>query len=162
MRSFLLALFCAFLVSAFPADTFAQSAKKLIKEARSLSETNDFKGAIDKLNQALQVEPTNGDAIFLRGTIYRKQENYPQALSDLKAAAELFPKSVVVLEELALSQIGANNNQDALITLDRMIGLSAKTSRFYHLKEETQIKTKIRLSLSLNLNLSLIPSQLPT
>ena len=142
MRSFLLALFCAFLVSAFPADTFAQSAKKLIKEARSLSETNDFKGAIDKLNQALQVEPTNGDAIFLRGTIYRKQENYPQALSDLKAAAELFPKSVVVLEELALSQIGANNNQDALITLDRMIGLSAKTSRFYHLKEETQIKTK--------------------
>ncbi len=142
MRSLYIPLICVLFLLAAPQNTQAQSVKKLIKEARSLSEAKDYTGAIDKLNQALQLEPENGDAFFLRGSVFYKQENFQAAVRDLTAASNKNPKNAAILEELALSQLKTNENIDAINTLDRIIGLSPKTSRFYHLKEETQLKSK--------------------
>jgi Flp pilus assembly protein TadD len=81
----------------------------LILEARELSSGTDIRGALQKVNQALKLDPTNRDARQFRDVIQRqlqKQALLPRIESMLQAAEELvaigaFSRAVQTLQSAA-------------------------------------------------------------
>jgi tetratricopeptide (TPR) repeat protein len=120
----------------------AQSAKKLVKEAKSLYELQDFTGAQEKLQAALALESENDDALFLRGKTYKAQKDCRKAIADFQMAASFQPKNDELFEALAQCQLEVGAVSDALISIDRMLALSPKTSRYYHFKEDVLFSKK--------------------
>ncbi|MEZ5174059.1 MAG: tetratricopeptide repeat protein [Bacteroidia bacterium] len=114
----------------------AQSAKKIIKEAKSLFEQQNYSASIEKLNSVITQEPSNDDALWLRARCYKALGDCPRAISDFQAAAGNQPKNATLYEGLAQCQIQLGQTDNALISVDRMLALSPKNLSYYHLKAE--------------------------
>lgn len=119
-----------------------QSAKKLVKEAKSMYELQDFNGAQERLQAALTLEPDNDEALFLRGKTCKAQKEFRKAITDFQAAASKQQKNDELFEALAQCQIEVGAVSDALISIDRMLVLSPKNTRYYHFKEEVLLNQK--------------------
>lgn len=138
-RQYTLLLFLAFILSS---PLQAQSTKKLIKEAKSLYDLQDFRGAQEQLKAALALEPDNDDALYLRGKTYKAQKDCRKAIADFQSAASKQPKNDELFEALAQCQVEISLMNDALISIDRMLVLSPKNLRYYHFKENVLFEKK--------------------
>ena len=125
-----------------PCGLFSQSARKLISEARSFTEAGNYPQAQEKLNQAIALETDNAEAFYARGLIFQLQAKPSEGLEDLKKAVLQEPKNTDYKEALGRVQIDLMQYVDAIAIADQLIGLNAKTSSFYHLKAEAELKMR--------------------
>jgi Tfp pilus assembly protein PilF len=73
----------------------------VLRQANDLLSKGDLPGAISKVNIVLKADPRNLAAYLLRGAIYSKEKQWPQAQSDYEAAHLIDPHSAVVQFNLA-------------------------------------------------------------
>ena len=63
-------------------QTFAQSAKKLHKEALGAFLRSEYNASLDLLNQAYALEPENEDVLLLRGITFIRLYKGTEAICD--------------------------------------------------------------------------------
>jgi tetratricopeptide (TPR) repeat protein len=73
-----------------------EQAVKLITDAAKKMNANDIDGALNSLNQAIQLNPNTTGAFVLRASIYCQKKQWPQAEADFKAAAAIAPTNVAL------------------------------------------------------------------
>jgi Tfp pilus assembly protein PilF len=69
---------------------------RMIAAAIGRMNANDADGALDKLNQAIQLNPLNSGAYVLRASVYCQKKLWPQAEQDFQMAQKLAPTNVVL------------------------------------------------------------------
>jgi tetratricopeptide (TPR) repeat protein len=75
------------MIMALSGGAYAQSAKKIHKEALGLYLNNEFEQALKMADQTLAVDPNYFEALLLKGQIYNKLQRPEEALKSLDAAA---------------------------------------------------------------------------
>lgn len=78
-----------------------QTPKQLYDRAAKFVEAGSFRFAVGDLNRVLRAEPSNVDALKLRGTAYAKIQEYDKAYEDLSAALKLSPQNPDIYEARA-------------------------------------------------------------
>jgi len=73
-----------------------EQAMKLIADAVKKMNANDVDGALNSLNQAIQLNPNTTGAFVLRASVYCQKKQWPQAEADFKAAAAIAPTNVAL------------------------------------------------------------------
>ncbi|MEX1187823.1 MAG: tetratricopeptide repeat protein [Bacteroidia bacterium] len=132
----------AFLALIIPICAYSQSSKKLIKEAKSLYEQQNFSGAKAILDEVIKLEADNDDALFLRGKTYKALDECAKAVADFQAAASRQQKNADLYYSLAECQVSNGDIKNALISIDRIITLSPKNMTYYHFKERVLMNEK--------------------
>jgi tetratricopeptide (TPR) repeat protein len=69
---------------------------ELLDEAITLIESEDYEGALDVLNEAIELNAANVDAYVWRGITYANLENYTRAIDDYTRALNLRPYDATV------------------------------------------------------------------
>lgn len=74
---------CKSVVQAF------EKASTLADEGAALSEQGQNEQALQKFDQALQLDPNNGSILYLRGSVYLGMNKFPEACADLNKANKI-------------------------------------------------------------------------
>jgi tetratricopeptide (TPR) repeat protein len=122
-------------------ESFGQSAKKLVKEAQEYYEAKNYTQAIQTLNQAIVLDPENGNAFFLLGKTQKSSQNLQEAVLDFNTAAMKMPKNQDVLEELAGVNLELGRYKDAIAVYDKLLVLNSRRSETYTNKAHAQLLT---------------------
>lgn len=80
----------------------------------------DRKGALEDLNEDIRRNPEHADAYFVRSSMVKSSASM---VSDLETAARLEPQSITFLTRLAMAQLLAGRNADALLTYNKLVSL---------------------------------------
>jgi YaiO family outer membrane protein len=86
---------------AIPFEVSAQTAEDLFHQALDDRQAGDFAAAIEKLQQALQLQPENVDFLLLLGQLYGYRESYEEALEVLSHAHQTAPDYSAVTLSIA-------------------------------------------------------------
>ncbi len=117
------------------ADAAVQAASRLFPDA---GETHlaraenlyrgylDYDGALAELEVALQTLPNDPRIFELEGYIQRRQGRWEEAMRNLERAADLDPRNVFTLEQLALTYQLLGNYAQAESLLDRILSIEPK------------------------------------
>jgi tetratricopeptide (TPR) repeat protein len=92
---------------------------RLISTAGSLSVRKDYTGAFRVIDQALELEPNNAEALHAKGSIFLRQENYNDALFWIDKALENNSNLVHALHDKGLILFELGNIQESKIWFDR-------------------------------------------
>jgi tetratricopeptide (TPR) repeat protein len=92
---------------------------RLISTAGSLSVRKDYTGAFRVIDQALELEPNNAEALHTKGSIFLRQENYNDALFWIDKALENNSSLVRALHDKGLILFELGNIQESKIWFDR-------------------------------------------
>ena len=76
--------------------TPVEASAQMVTAAVKLMNANDGNGALDKLNEAIRLNPRSSGAYVLRASIYCQKKLWSQAEEDFKAAQQLVPTNVVL------------------------------------------------------------------
>ena len=97
-----------------------------IDRAMVLGMAGQYWDSIDDLNNALDLDPNNVEALVYRGTAWRMLETYDLAMTDIQRALELSPNKIQALFERAnLHRINEDNDlarQDYLTVIENSNG----------------------------------------
>ena len=115
----------------FAPDSPAYTSQIRSTRANIYVQQNNAEAALDDLNQAIELDASNTDALLIRGNVLAFQQHYDEALSDYNAVIELQPDN-----NRAYSQRGAVNMQlgnldDALDDLNQAIELDPSNVQPY-------------------------------
>lgn len=77
-----------------------------------LIEKNELEEALVQLNAALESNMDDDELFFMRGNIYRKQNQWKQSLDDYCSAVEINPSSPAAFAYDAVQQILEFYNKD--------------------------------------------------
>jgi tetratricopeptide (TPR) repeat protein len=97
-------------------------AEKLFKKSLKW-ESNDE--AIELLNEASSLDPSNPNIFAVRSIKLALQGRYHQAKEDLEKAIKLEPNNIFALEAKALIEIHKGNLKIALLSIDKFLGAVA-------------------------------------
>ena len=92
-----------------------EKAFAVVAQARDLLKQNKLRDADAAVTRALEVDPTNASALYLRGLILYRQDQIPQARKAFEAVKEQMPDHGPALNNLAVvmwrqnQQVGAMN-----------------------------------------------------
>ena len=105
-------------------------AQSLINEGGSLFQKGNYDSAIQKYNEALQIDPNNSIGYNLLGMAYRfkfnqtgTQEFKDKEIESFKKAIELDPKYWVAYKNLAASLYYQNRKKEAVPYLEKALDL---------------------------------------
>lgn len=118
----------------------AQNPKKLYKEGLKLVETQDYNGAIEQFNQAIEIDATLTDAYFARGDAFNSMKNFDNALTDYEKVIELDPKLTDAYFKAAKIYYDKEVYDKALSLLNEATLLDRKFLNAIQLKIYTLIK----------------------
>ena len=110
-------------VTALNADEKADSVNKFITEATALAKQGNFQQALNDMNQAIALDPSNAHAYNLRGNLYFAMENYTAALADLDRVVQLMPNVSGAYSDRAIVYYAMKNYQPALSDSDTALKL---------------------------------------
>lgn len=123
-------------------QTFAQSAKKLHKEALGAFLRSEYNASLDLLNQAYALESENEDVLLLRGKTYIRLNKATEAINDLSKAATIAPKNTDIFENLAEAQTMNGDLGQAILALDNYLKIRPKQITIHRQKANLQILKK--------------------
>ena len=102
--------------------------------ARSMVEEGRLAAAKPYLDRALSLSPGLPRALYFRALVRRAEGRYEEALSDLRSAAEQFPRDRVVLNEIANILFLQRSYSEALEVLDRVAGIDPEDLQMHYTK----------------------------
>ena len=79
---------------------------------KNLIEENDLDKALELLNEEIAASTTDDELFFLRGNVFRKQNDWKHAISDYCSAKELNPKSPAAMAYESACRILEFYNKD--------------------------------------------------
>ena len=124
------------------AQTFAQSAKKLHKEALGAYMRSEYNISLDLLNQAYIIEPENEDVLLLRGKTFLRLNKTNEAISDLSKASTIAPKNTDVFENLSEAYTMNGDFAQAISALDNYLKIRPKQISIHRQKANLQLLKK--------------------
>lgn len=77
-----------------------------------LIEKNELEEALIQLDAAIEIDRGDDELLFLRGNVYRKQNQWKQSLDDYCSAVEINPSSPAAFAYDAVQQILEFYNKD--------------------------------------------------
>lgn len=123
-------------------ETSAQDEKEKIKillnQGSILLKEKKYNQAIEKISEANLTLPSL-EGYYLLGLSYVKMEKLTQAKESFKKGLELNPKHEAILSSLAVTEIALGNEEDALVTYNRLTEHYPKES-YYFLKKGIILK----------------------
>ena len=102
-----------------------------LKDAVAAIEKKDYRGAIKHLEEALEVEDKNADALNYMGYSYRKLDNYDRALKFYKAALQIDPDHKGANEYIGEAYLELKQPAKAKIHLERLAKLCGPSCEEY-------------------------------
>jgi tetratricopeptide (TPR) repeat protein len=116
----------------------------------------DYKGAVNDLIRAYEIEPTNASYINMVSEIYVKAEEYVKAISFYLKVLELYPGNPTVYDNLGFCYLATGNSESALrnfntalalqpLLVDAMLGMALT---YYYKKDMVNAKKYIKLAKS--------------
>lgn len=99
-----------------------------VRYAQALSRTGKRADAIHMLENALQLDPQNSDAIYMLGTLNEELGNSKAAIIYLEQAASLSPQSADILYNLGLAYEFSGNFIKAKTTYQKALALNPSAS----------------------------------
>jgi tetratricopeptide (TPR) repeat protein len=84
----------------------------------------DYQRALEELESARKLQPSNGKVYFGLGAVHRREGRWTEAVEDIKKSVELNPRSVSDLTEMALTFIMLRAYPDAEPYLSRAVEIS--------------------------------------
>jgi Tfp pilus assembly protein PilF len=76
--------------------TPADASRQMILAAMERMNANDPDGALNKLSEAIRLNPRNSGAYVLRASLYCQKKQWPQAEQDFTSAQQLAPDNVAL------------------------------------------------------------------
>jgi TolB-like protein len=128
-----------------------QAARRALALAPDLSEAHiamgyyhywghhDYAPALDEFATAAKREPNNAEVAFVVGLVLRRQAKWDQAVASFKHAAELDPRSVEYLTELANTYFIVRAYPEAERVLNRAAELAPDSPLVYALRMMTYL-----------------------
>jgi TolB-like protein len=83
----------------------------------------DYNGALAELEIARQTLPNDSRIFELKGYIARRQGNWEEAIRNLERAADLDPRNVDTLQQIALSYEALRRHPEEKLVLDRALAI---------------------------------------
>lgn len=123
-------------------QTFAQSAKKLHKEAFGAYLRSEYNISLDLLNQAYTLEPENEDVLLLRGRTFLRLNKANEAIGDLSKAATIAPKNTDIFENLSEAYTMNGDFAQAISALDSYLKIRPKQISIHRQKANLQLLKK--------------------
>jgi Tfp pilus assembly protein PilF len=96
----------------------------LLIDARKRYTAKDDDGSLKDLQQVLAADPKNIDAYMLRGAIYTRKKQWPQAQADFNAALQLHPENMIAKYNVAEVQFMQKNYDAARPQFVALLGNS--------------------------------------
>ena len=103
-------------------DKFLSNQK--VEAAWELEAVEDFDGAIELFDEAIELNPNNALAYFGRGTVYVGQKNFDAALKDFDAAIKLNPNDADTYNNRGNVYFALENFDTALKDFDAAVRLN--------------------------------------
>ena len=88
--------------------------------------------SIEKLTQAIKLDPTDADAYYYRGHAYHKKGNYDKAIADYTKSIKLNPKLADAYNSRGLAHIRKGGYDKAIKDLNKAIQLNPKSAKAYN------------------------------
>jgi lipoprotein NlpI len=104
-------------------EAWSVDALTYLQRALTHLKNNDQEGAIDTLNQSINLNPHIAEAHFTRGTIYAARKEYDLALQDFDQAVELNPILTEAFQQRALVHRNRHEYAAAIKDLDAAVKL---------------------------------------
>jgi tetratricopeptide (TPR) repeat protein len=123
-------------------QAFAQSAKKLHKEALGAYLRSEYNISLDLLNQAYTLEPENEDVLLLRGRTFLRLNKANEAIGDLSKAATIAPKNTDIFENLSEAHTMNGDFAQAISALDSYLKIRPKQISIHRQKANLQLLKK--------------------
>ena len=101
----------------------------LIRANISIARDQDFKSALDDMNEAIKLQPRHEGFFINRAYIRRNLDDYYGAISDYDYATQLAPDDYVAFYNRALLYMEVRDFDHALSDLDRVIALKGPDIR---------------------------------
>jgi len=94
----------------------------------------DYTAALEEFAAAAKREPNNAEVAYVKGLVLRRQGKLEEADSSFRRAAELDPRAVEYLVDLALTEFQGRNYADAERVLERAAALAPDSPNVYDLR----------------------------
>ncbi|MBI5884073.1 MAG: protein kinase [Elusimicrobia bacterium] len=107
-----------------------QSAE-LSKRAQSAMTLRDYKSAMSQLTQALELNPENSQAYYMRATAFNQMKLYRQGLADAQAGLALSPNNVPLLNAKAFAQNRLKDYKGAYSTAQQALTFDPRSADAY-------------------------------
>jgi TolB-like protein len=91
----------------------------------------DYAPALEEFATATKLEPSNAEAFYVSGLVFRREGKWDQAAASFKHAVELDPRSVENLSELAYIHFYTRDYPEAERLLDRAADLAPDAPNLY-------------------------------
>lgn len=62
----------------------------------------DVSGALELINNSLQIRPNDTELLHIRADIYYKTNDFPSAIDDLNSILEISPEDAIAKQKIAL------------------------------------------------------------
>ncbi len=96
---------------------------ELVSDAIADSQHGRYQESIEKLDQALKVEPNSVWGHYLQGLNYYRTKNFPQAVVELQKTMSLSPDYALAAFNLGMAQAHAGQIDAAITTLQKALQL---------------------------------------
>lgn len=103
-------------------------------KAASQYKAGDVEGALNTYNALIDYDPKNGDAFYLRGTVYLAQNQPDQAKKDYDKALELDPKNGTLYNRIGENLLNAGEREAAGVILNRVLEFKGTEAADYREK----------------------------
>lgn len=120
---------------------FKKSAKAYLFRASSKYALGDFQGAIADLNQAIALDPQDGEAYGDRGYIKAESGNFQGAIADYNQAILLDPQNAQAYNDRGVVKLDLGDMQGAIADYNRAIAINPSLHQAYTNRGDAKSKS---------------------
>lgn len=106
----------------------------LLGRGKCLTQLGEYKDALRDLNESINADFQNLDALESRADLYARLNDYPKAAADLSVYLTVDPANAEVLARRAGYRIYTNRTTEALADYDEALRVSNQLPRYYLLR----------------------------
>lgn len=117
-----------------PNDKNAKNAKAsndAMEIGRTQLGAGNVKDALEYLDKAVKLQPTNAEAVLLRGQARFKRKMYPEAMADLNKAVKLLPQNADAYYWRGVVKQEQDKDKDAILDFTKCIELNPEYADAY-------------------------------
>ena len=124
-------LFCLFIISYSPLFSQSKKIMKLMNEAKKEIMDSNYLGAINQLNQVLEKDDINTDALFLRGICFDSLNKYNEATRDYSQVIA-FSSNSEAYRNRAYIRFKNGDYNKAIFDYEKFIDLNSQDADAYY------------------------------